>query len=178
MEKKNTTTKKPATKNAVAEKKPAAKTTAIVEEKVEKVAFDRKALYGSIQKAFAKSPVVDILADTDREESINAAEYEYIHYYRKGTDRNIFQLYIKTKNSVFVVGNALAGMLDQKSDKYTMTPIQKTRKNKDGSSEKKTTCYAINCKHEDTVEVSNILVEMSMAKAAEKVEKKAEKKGA
>lgn len=151
------------------------------EKKVEKVVFDKKAFFTTIQKAFAKSAVTDVVADTEREKSINAMEYEYIHFYRKGTDRNIFQLYVKNTNSVFVVGIALAECL-AKSDKFTVYPIKKPRTMKDGTKEKRITCYAITCKHEDTVEVSNILLTASAEsvakKASAKEEKKTEKKSA
>lgn len=145
------------------------KKEAVVESK--KVAFDRKAFFTTIQKAFAKNPVVDVVADTEREDSINAAEYEYIHFYKKGTEKNLFQMYVKTKDVKFVVGMTLKDFVKQGKN-YTITPIEK--KNKDG--EKKVTCIVVSCSHEDAEVVAQTILSAYESKTITEVVEVPEKR--
>lgn len=136
-----------------------------------KVAFDRKAFFTKIQKAFSKNTMVDVVADTDREESINCSEYEYIHFYKKGTERNLFQLYVKEKDCKFVVGMTLKDFVKQ-GNNYTITPIEK--KNKDG--EKKVTCIVVSCAHEDAELVAETIITAYESKKITEVVEVPEKK--
>lgn len=129
------------------------KTETKVAEKKEVVKFDRKAFFTTIQKAFAKNADVDVVADTEREDSINAPEYEYIHFYKKGTEKNLFQMYTKSKDVKFVVGMTLKDFVKQ-GDKYTISSIEK--KNKDG--EKKVTSIVVTCAHEDAITVAETII--------------------
>lgn len=136
-----------------------------------KVAFDRKSFYQSLAKAFAKNGVVDVVADTDRETSINKTEYEYIHFYKKGTEKNLFQLYVKNGDCKFVVGLTLKDFL--KSGKnYTITPVEKSRK--DG--EKKVVYIRVTCNHEDAVAVAETIIGAYESKTAEVVDVPEKKK--
>ena len=127
--------------------------------------FDRKGFFSTVQKAFAKSKDVDVVADTEREESINATEYEYIHFFKKGTTKNLFQMYVKSKNVKFVVGMTLKDFLKQ-GEKYTIDPIEK--KNKDG--EKKVTCVVVTCEHEDAIAVAETIISAYQTKISTIVE--------
>ena len=126
--------------------------------------FDRKALFTEIQKAFAKNEIADVVADTDREDSINCAEYEYIHFYKKGTETNLFQLYIKNKDCKFVVGLTLKDFLKQ-GDNYTLTGVEKTK-----GGEKKVVYIRVTCNHEDTVDVANTILQAYQTKITQVVE--------
>lgn len=135
-----------------------------VEEKKAVEKFDRKALFTEIQKAFAKNEITDVVADTDREDSIGKADYEYIHFYKKGTETNLFQLYIKNKDCKFVVGLTLKEFLKQ-GDNYTLTGVEK---NKGG--EKKVVYIRVTCNHEDAIDVANTILQAYQTKITQIVE--------
>ena len=124
-----------------------------------KVAFDRKAFYQSMAKAFSKSKVVDVVADTETEKPReNPAEYEFIHFYKKGTTDKLFELFTKSKDCKFVVGLTLADFL-QKDDRYTLTPVEKSRKKgEDGEKVKKVVYIRVTCSHEDAVAVAEKII--------------------
>lgn len=137
-----------------------------------KVAFDKKAFYQTLAKAFAKNSAVDVVADTDREKSLDRAEYEYIHFYKKGTEKNLFQLYVKNGDCKFVVGVTLKDFLKQ-GENYTITPVEKTR-----NGEKKAVCIRVTCTHEDAIAVAETIISAYGSRVTEVVEvpeKKAKK---
>ena len=161
MEKKNNT-------QAVAENK-------VAEQKETKVSFDKKAFYQQMAKAFAKSKAVDVVADTDLgEKSTDKPEYEYIHFYKKDTEKNMFQCYVKKEGVNFVIGIRLKDFLKQGKN-YTIVPIEKTR-----NGEKKLVCIRVTCSHEDAIAVAETIIGAYESRAIETVEvvekKKAEKK--
>lgn len=127
----------------------AEKNTKVVEEKkVVKVAFDRKGFAESLKKAFEKNPSVDLVVDTETEKPReNPAEYEFIHFYRKGTKTKAFELFVKNKDCKFLVGLTLKDFLG-KNEKYTMTDVTK----KD-----RIVYVRVTCKHEDAIEVAKAI---------------------
>lgn len=151
MEKKNNT-------QAVAENK-------AVETKEVKVFFDKKAFFQQMVKAFAKSKAVDLVADTDLEEkSTDKPEYEYIHFYKKGITKNMFQCYVKKESVNFVVGIRLKDFLKQ-GEKYTIVPIEKTR-----NGEKRMVYIRVTCNHEDAIAVAETIIGAYESRAVEPVE--------
>lgn len=150
MEKKNNT-------QAVAENK-------VAEQKETKVSFDKKAFYQQMAKAFTKSKVVDVVADTDRLESLDRTEYEYVHFYKKDTEKNLFQCYVKKENVQFVVGVKLKDFLKQ-GENYTITPVEKTR-----NGEKKMVYIRVTCNHEDAIAVAETIIGAYESRAVEPVE--------
>lgn len=140
-----------------------------------KVAFDRKGLFQQMVKAFAKNEITDVVADTERENTINKPEYEYVHFYKKGTETNIFQCYIKEKDCRFVVGLTLKDFLKQGKN-YTLTPIEKKAKDSD---EKRVVYVRVTCAHEDAVDVAGTILgayQTKLATIVEIPEKKSTKK--
>lgn len=130
------------------------------EQKATKVVFDRKAFYQNMAKAFSKSKVVDVIADTETEKPReNPVEYEFIHFYKKGTTTKLFELFTKNKDCKFCVGLTLADFL-QKDDKYTMTPVEKTKKTEENGEKVKRVVYIrVTCSHEDAVEVAQKIID-------------------
>ena len=144
-------------------------------EKVEKVVFDRKAFYTEFRKAFEKNTMVDVQADTELPETVNEEEYEYIHVFKKGTTKNLFQMYVKKGDVKFVVGMALQDFLKQGKN-YTITPVEKKR-GEDG--EKKPVYLRVSCSHEDAVAVAQTILQAQTEKLSvvvEVPEKKTESK--
>lgn len=123
-----------------------------------KAKFDKKAFSDKIIKAFKNSKDVDVVADTDREQSINKDEYEYIHFYKKETENNLFQLYVKNKDCKFVVGLTLADFLSE-GEEYVITPVEKKR-----GEEKKVAYIRITCEHDKAVDVAKMIIAAYKAK--------------
>ena len=146
---------------AKATEKKATKEKKVVEKKP---AFDKKAFFTEMAKAFAKNTVTDVVADTDRENSIDKPEYEYIHFYKKGTEQNIFQLYVKEKDCKFVVGLTLKEFLKQGKN-YTLTDVEKKR-----NDEKKVVYIRVTCTHEDAIDVANTILNAYQTKISQVVE--------
>lgn len=134
-----------------------------VEKKVaeqKKATFDRKAFYQTMAKAFSKSKVVDVIADTETEKPReNPAEYEFIRFCKKGTTDKMFELFTKSKDCKFLVGITLADFL-QNDDRYTLTPVEKTKKtDENGEKIKRVVYIRVTCSHEDAIDVAQKIVE-------------------
>ena len=167
-------------KKAVETSTKAVETKAVATKKVEKVKFDKKAFFTEFQKAFAKDQLVDVVADTDLAESINKDEYEYIHFFKKGTTKNLFQMYVKANDVKFVVGMALKDFLKQGKN-FTMQEVAKKR-----GEEKKAVYIRVACTHEDAIAVAQTIIQAQSEKMSVVVEvpekktttkKKTQKKG-
>ena len=98
----------------------------VVETKVAKV--DRKALAEKIEAAFKKNNSVDVIADTNLEnpKGMSYEEYRFIHFYKPGTQKDLFQLYITGNAGTFYVKTKVAEYLDEDIEK---TPALKKQKN-------------------------------------------------
>lgn len=164
MNKKNTTK---AVETKAAENK---KVTENKKAEVKKVPFDKKVFFNTIQSAFSKDNTVDVVADTEREDSINASEYEYIHFYKKGTEKNLFQMYVKNSDVKFVVGVTLKDFLKQGKN-FTVTPVEKSR-----NGEKKVVYIRVTCNHEDAVVVAETIINAYTSRQAEIVDAPEKKK--
>lgn len=93
----------------------------VVETKAAKV--DKKVLAESIEKAFKDNKVVDVIADTNLENptALSYEEYRFIHFYRKGTQKDLFQLYITGKTGEFFVRKQAAEFLGEEVEKKPAT---------------------------------------------------------
>ena len=143
----------------------------VVETKVAKV--DRKALAESIEKAFAGSKVTNVIADTNLENptGMSYEEYRFIHFYKPGTQKDLFQLYINGRTGMFYVRNAVAECLGEDVEK---TPSLKKQKN----GEMRINLYIVKTPIEKVPEVANKILE-ACAKSDAALEKmKAEKEAA
>ena len=143
----------------------------VVETKVAKV--DRKALAESIEKAFAGSKVTDVIADTnlDTPTGMSYEEYRFIHFYKPGTRKDLFQLYINGKTGMFYVRNAVAECLAEDVEK---TPALKKQKN----GEMKINLYIVKTPIETVPEVANKILDACAKSDAALEQKKAEKEAA
>lgn len=150
------------------------KNVKVAENKVaeKKVAFDYKALAESIEKAFKTDKTVDVIADTNLEkgpQNTTEPEYRYIHFYRPGTQKNMFGLYIKPKNEArFAVANKLAAYLDKS---LNVVPFVKKI-----AGEEKTAYLIVTCEYDQIADTAKKIVAayQSIPAKAEKP-KKAEK---
>ena len=99
----------------------AKKEVQVVETKAAKV--DRKVLAESIEKAFKDNKVVDVIADTNLENptGLSYEDYRFIHFYRKGTTKDLFQLYITGKTGEFYVRKQAAEFLGEDVEKRNAT---------------------------------------------------------
>lgn len=147
-------------KKAVETSKAAVETKAVET----KVKFDKKAFFTEFRKAFAKDQMVDVVADTDLEDSVNKDEYEYIHFFKKGTKKNLFQMYVKAGDVKFVVGMALKDFLKQGKN-YTIKPVEKKR-----GEEKKPVYLRVSCSHEDAIAVAQTILQAQTEKLSVVVE--------
>ena len=135
-----------------------------------KVTFNRAEFATTIIKAFAKNGTVDVVADTDLEKprDTSVEEMAYIHFFKKGTDKDLFKMYNMPKKTRFAVSKVTEL---PESDEYTISPIINS---------KTQTVKWINIytAHENAIEVARMIIDAAVA-GAEKIEaEKAVKKAA
>jgi len=145
----------------------------VVETKVAKV--DYKALAEGIEKAFKASKEVDVVADTKKENpnALSESDYRYIHFYKAGTEKNIFGCYLIGKGKVrFALNLAVEQFLDKD---LTVKPVLKKR-----GEEKKKTAVDVFCDIQDAPEVAKKILEAykSIPAKAVNTDKKKETKKA
>ena len=158
----------------------------VVETKVAKV--DRKTLAERIEAAFKKNSSVDVIADTNLENptGMSYEEYRFIHFYKPGTQKDLFQLYITGNSGTFYVRTKVAEFLGKDVEKV---PSMKKQKN----GEVKVNLYLIKAPIDDVPAVAEkildactksdeavakIKAEKEAAKEAKKAEKQATKEKA
>ena len=154
----------------------------VVETKVARI--DRKTLAENIEAAFKKNSLVDVIADTNLENptGISYEEYRFIHFYKPGTQKDLFQLYITGTSGTFYVRTKVAEFIDPAIEKV---PSMKKQKN----GEVKVNLYLIKVLIDDVPKVAEKILEActksdeAIAKAktdkeAEKQAKKEEKQAA
>lgn len=166
----------------VAEKKVAPKTVAPKTEKKaveKKPKADYKAIAETVEKAFKSDKTVDVIADTNMEfpRSTTEDDYKYIHFFKPGTEKNMFGCYIQTATTTkFAITGKVVEYLDKS---VKATPVVKKIKDVE-----KIAYYVVECKNEEIVDVAKKIIpayqQMVLAKPkkAEKTkatEKKAEK---
>ena len=88
----------------------------------------------------------------------------FVHFYKKGTEKNLFQCYVKKENVQFVVGVRLKDFLKQGKN-YTITPVEKTR-----NGEKKMVYIRVTCNHEDAAAVAETIIEAYESRTIKEVE--------
>lgn len=149
------------------------KNVKVVETKVAKVNY--KALAEGIEKAFKTSKEVDVVADTRKENpnALSESDYRYIHFYKAGTEKNIFGCYLIGKGKVrFALNLAVEQFLDKD---LTVKPVMRKK-----GEEKRKTAVDVICDIQDAPEVAKKILEAYKsipAKAANtKDTTKAEKK--
>lgn len=143
----------------------------VVETKVARV--DRKTLAERIEAAFKKNSSVDVIADTNLENptGMSYEEYRFIHFYKPGTQKDLFQLYITGNSGTFYVRTKVAEFLGKDVEKV---PSMKKQKN----GEVKVNLYLIKTPIDDVPAVAEKILE-ACTKSDEAVEKiKAEKEAA
>lgn len=140
-----------------------------------KVAVDYKALAEGIEKAFAKSKDVDVVADTKQDDpkALSESDYRYIHFYKAGTEKNLFGCYLIGKQKVrFALNLAVEEFLDKDLE---VKPVIKAKKK---GEEKRKIAVDVICDIQDAAEVAKKIItayQQIPGKAA-KAEKKAETK--
>lgn len=143
--------------------------------------FDCKGFAESIEKAFADDKRVEVVADTNLKggpRNTCLAEYHFIHFYTPGQTKaikkDLFQLYIDSKNAKFLVTTKVADFLDTG---LNVIPVEKTVKG-----EKRIIHIRVTCDHKDVEAVAKKLIsafeKRTAATPAKAEKKKAEKKPA
>lgn len=143
---------------------------AVVETKAAKV--DKKVLAESIETAFKKNEVVDVIADTNLETptALSYEDYRFIHFYRKGTTKDLFQLYITGKSGEFFVRKQAAELL---GEDVNQTPAYKKIKG-----ERKIIHIIVKCPIETVPEVAEKIITACTENDKLVEQKKAEKQAA
>lgn len=78
--------------------------------KAEKPAFDAKAIAKAIMEEFKANANVDIVADTALKagpRDANQPEFSYIHFFRKGTEKDMFKMYNNSRGTRFAISKAV-----------------------------------------------------------------------
>ena len=157
-------TKKPETKKPapVAEKK-------TEKQKTPKVSL--KDIATKVEADFKKSQTLDVIADTNLETptAISYADYKFVHFYNKGTTKDLFQLYLGARVSTFIIRTKAAQFLGK--------DVEATPAEKKVNGEKKVIHVLVKCPTENVTDVANKIVE-AYGKLAQTVTAKEEKKPA
>ena len=134
--------------------------------------FDAKAVAEKIEAAFKTDKAVDVIADTklDKPTGFSYNEYSFIHFYKKGTQRDMFQLYTSSKGARFIIRTTAAEFLDKTVE---ATPAEKMVKG-----EKRIIHVIVKCSIEDISDVAKKIISAYQsvpAKPAKEKPVKAEK---
>ena len=153
----------PKTEKKVVEKQPA-------EKKAEpKPKTDYKAVAESLEAAFKSDKTVDVIADTNKQnpKSVTYTEYTYIHFYKKGTEKDLFGCYLIGKGRTrFALNLAVEDQLDG----LDVTTVEKKIKG-----EKRKVAVDVICKNEDAVVVAKKIISAYQNIPAKEKPAKAEK---
>ena len=134
--------------------------------------FDAKAVAEKIEAAFKTDKAVDVIADTklDKPTGFSYNEYSFIHFYKKGTQKDMFQLYTSSKGARFIIRTTAAEFLDKTIE---ATPAEKMVKG-----EKRIIHVIVKCSIEDISAVAKKIISAYQsvpAKPAKEKPVKAEK---
>ena len=75
-----------------------------------KTTFDAKAIAKAIMEEFKANANVDIVADTSLKagpRDANQPEFSYIHFFRKGTEKDMFKMYNNSRGTRFAISKAV-----------------------------------------------------------------------
>ena len=140
--------------------------------KKEVVKFDFKGFANSVVTAFQSDTRVDVIADTDMPKgprNTTLAEYRYIHFFKSGTEKNMFGCYIVSNGKVrFALNLAVEQYLDAG---LTKKDVQKTVKG-----EKKKVAVDVYCDIQDAISVAQLIVTAYQSIPAKETKKKDAKK--
>jgi len=87
-----------------------------VKEVTKKQVVDFKALTESIEDAFGKIDTVDVIADSNLPKGpkyTTLAEYRLVHFFKPGTEKDLFQLIVNSKGAKFIVKAVVTDYLDK-----------------------------------------------------------------
>lgn len=135
------------------ENKTAKEVVAKAVDKKEVKKFDYKAVAESFEAAFKNDARVTVIADTKLEipKSNTYSEYTYIHFFKSGTQKDMFGCYLIGKGRTrFALSLAVAEYIKG-------LPVQPVEKKIKG--EKKLVAIDVICANEDAVNVANTIIE-------------------
>lgn len=158
----------------------------VVENRVatKKATIDFKALAEGVENAFGKIDTVDVIADSNLPKGpkyTTVAEYRLVHFYKPGTDKDMFQLITNSKGATFIVRNKAIEYIDKA---LTIKPIEKKITVK-GEKVQKVIHHEVSCDLQDIADIAKKIisayqsipvVEKKKAEPKKKSEPKAEKK--
>lgn len=135
-------------------------------EKKEVVKFDAKAYSETVAEAFKDNTVVDVKADyaLDYPRSTTEPEWSYIHFFKKGTEKDLFKMYNTSRGTRFAISAKAYGEISE-DEKYTTVPVTR---NKNG--EKHMVYADVKCSHEDAIYVANAIIKAYVALTETKAE--------
>lgn len=140
--------------------------------KKEVVKFDFKGFANSVVSAFQSDTRVDVIADTDMEKgprNTTMAEYRYIHFFKAGTEKDMFGCYIVSKGKIrFALNLAVEQYLDAG---LTKKDVEKTVKG-----EKRKVAVDVYCDIQDAISVAQLIVTAYQSIPAKETKQKEVKK--
>ena len=139
----------------------------VVATETKKVTFDTAAFAASIQKSFASDKNVDVAIDSslDNPRDTSCPENSYIHFFRKGTTKDLFKMYNMPKRTRFAISKACEV---EATEDMQISPVMNTKT-------KTIKWINVYTGHDSAVEVAKILIQASLAVPEKKSAKKAEK---
>ena len=147
----------------------------VAEKKEPKPKTDFKAIAESVEAAFKADKTVDVTADTNLKEpkSTVESEYRYIHFFKPGTEKNLFGCYIQTATTAkFAISNKVVEYLDK-----SLKVVPVTKKVKDQS---RVVYHVVECANDAIVETAKKIIpayqQFVLSKPAKAEKKPAEKK--
>lgn len=147
-----------------------AKTKVVAEAVETKVAFDKALFAEQVKGAFSDSETVTVVADselqTPRDTTVN--EMTYLHFFKKGTEKDLFKMYNMPKKTRFAVSKVTEL---PESEAYQVSPVM-------NSKTQKVKWINIYTAHENAIDVAKLIIEATVAGAERVAAEKAEKKAA
>lgn len=141
-------------------------------EKKEVVKVNYQALAEGLEKAFKASKEVDVVADTKMADpkALSENDYRYLHFYKAGTEKNLFGCYLIGKGKVrFALNLKVEEFLDKTLN------AQPVFKAKHKGEEKRKVAVDVVCDIQDAPEVAKKII-TAYAQIPAKAEKKATEK--
>ena len=141
---------------------------------IKAVKTDYRKIAEEIEAAFKPNKIVDVIADTKHTDpkALSEDDYRYIHFYKAGTEKNLFGCYLIGKQRVrFALSLSVAEFLDEG---LNVKPVEKKR-----GEEKRLVAVDVICEVQDAVAVAEKIITAYQnipAKEKKVAEKKAEEK--
>lgn len=146
-----------------------AKVVAQAQETEKKVAFNSAEFATQVKKAFAGNQIITVVADSELEQprDTSMTEMAYLHFFSKGTEKDLFKMYNMPKKTRFAVSKVTELPA---SDNYSVSPVMNNKT-------QQVKWINIYTAHENAVDVAKLIIEASVA-GAERVAKEREAKKA